>query len=294
MYFCFILEEQYRNDSMPTIVLNQLIQWGHRVDILEPQTSITCLSDLLSKNYDAYVLKTVTGGPGLSILEAAEAVGIPTINSSRAIRQVRDKAIAAALAHAQGIPMPTTYFVSDLHLLHQIPVEQFPLVIKPTNGSSCRNIHYIRNQAELANIDISTHSTNYWLAQHYEENIGFDTKLYVAGTQVFAVAKRSPLHPDIEVEKRTISITPTLHALALRVGVLFGLDIYGLDVVETKQGPMVVDINDFPSFGNVPEAAQSVATSILEATQRLQLQHPQDAKQRQMDKHRTAFTVLTA
>src|SRR5919109_1706392 len=121
MHFCFIVEEQYRNDSMPMIVLRQLIQWGHKVDILEPQTSITCLSDLLSQPYDAYVLKTVSDGPGLSILEAAEAVGIPTINRSRAIRLVRDKAIAAAIARAHGMPIPPTYFVAHPRLLKQIP-----------------------------------------------------------------------------------------------------------------------------------------------------------------------------
>jgi ribosomal protein S6--L-glutamate ligase len=267
MYFCFIVEEQYRNDSMPIIVLNQLLQWGHHVDILEPQSTITCLSNLFHQRYDAYVLKTASDGPGLSILEAAEAAGIPTINHSRAIRQARDKAVAVALAQAQGIPVPTTYFVAHPQLLDQVPIEQFPLVVKPTNGSSCRDIHFIRNPYELKNIHIGTHP-GFWLAQHYEENVGFDTKLYVAGTEVFAVAKPSPLHPEIKVEKRPIPITPALYELAMRVGALFGLDIYGVDVVETEQGPMVVDINDFPGFGNVPEAEKLIASCILEIAER--------------------------
>jgi len=84
VYFCFIVGEQYRNESMQMIVLRQLILWRHKVDVLETQTSITCLSDLLSQLYDAYVLKTVSDGPGLSLLEAAEAIGI---SNSRAISQ---------------------------------------------------------------------------------------------------------------------------------------------------------------------------------------------------------------
>ncbi len=84
MNFCFIIEEQYRKDSMPIAALEQLVQWGHTVDMLEPQATITCLSDLIHQDYDAYVLKTVSDGPGLSILEAAEAIGIPTINHSQA------------------------------------------------------------------------------------------------------------------------------------------------------------------------------------------------------------------
>src|ERR1700693_661329 len=100
MRFCFIVEAQYRNEPMPMVVAHQLVDWGHDVDVLEPQSNITCLSDIARAGYDAYVLKTVSEGPGLSILEAAEAAGIPTINQARAIRQVRDKAVASVRALA--------------------------------------------------------------------------------------------------------------------------------------------------------------------------------------------------
>jgi ribosomal protein S6--L-glutamate ligase len=278
MYFCFILEEQYRYDVMPAAVINQLQEWGHRVDVLEPQRTITCLSDLLSCHYDALVLKTVSDGPGLSILESAEAIGIPTINHSQAIRRVRDKAVAAALAYAQGIPTPTTYFISSLSLLNQVPVEQFPLVVKPSHGSSCRDIYYCDTPSDVARLNIDTAYAGPWLAQHYEENVGFDTKLYVAGTEVYAVAKRSPLHPELDVEKHPILVTPTLRNLALRIGALFGLDIYGLDVVETARGPVVVDVNDFPSFGLIPEALSQVAQRILDIAQRRKQQYLQQSE----------------
>jgi len=269
MYFCMILEEQYRYDAMPTAVLQQLRQWGHTVDVLEPRLSVTCLSRLLERAYDAYILKTVSNGPGLSILEAAEAVGIPTINHPHAIRLVRDKAVAMALAHARGIPTPMTYFVTELSLLEQLPAEYFPLVVKPTHGSSCRDIHLVRNPSALKHLHLDTYAYSSWLAQRYEENSGFDIKIYVAGHEVFAVSKPSPLHPEIEVQKHCIVLPSPLHSLALAVGNLFGLDIYGLDVVETQHGPIVVDINDFPSFGHVPEAEKLVASCILETAQRL-------------------------
>jgi len=264
MHFCFIIEDQYRNELMPLVIARQLMQWGHEVDLLEPQTTITSLSRLAQAGYDAYILKTVSDGPGLSILEAAEAAGIPTINHSHAIRQVRDKAIATTHALIHSLPVPHTYFVAHPRLLHQVPHQDYPLVIKPTNGSSCRGIYRVDSPRDLATLDIAEAGDCFFLAQHYVENSGFDTKLYVAGTQVFAVAKRSPLHPEIEVEKHLIPLTIELRELALRVGDIFGLDIYGLDVVETPNGPMVVDINDFPSFGQVPDAVSLVASHIIE------------------------------
>jgi ribosomal protein S6--L-glutamate ligase len=264
MHFCFIVEAQYRHELMPMDVARQLVRWGHDVDLLEPDMTITCLADLMSKSYDAYILKTVSDGPGLSILEAAEAAGIPTINNSRSIRLVRDKAVAAAYAHSRGLPIPLTYFVAHPGLLNQIPGRDFPLVVKPTHGSSCRDIYRVDSPSELETLEIAKAISGFYLAQRYVENSGFDIKLYVTGTNVFAVAKRSPLHPDVEVDKRLIPITQELRDLALMVGKLYGLDIYGLDVVEASQGPMVVDINDFPSFGHVPEAVSMVSFQIVQ------------------------------
>ena len=263
MHFCFIIEAQYRNETMPMAVARQLVVYGHDVDLLEPESTTIRLSDLNRGNYDAYVLKTVSDGPGLSILEAAEAAGIPTINHSHSIRLVRDKAVATSYASSHGLPIPLTYFVTHPGLLKQIPWGDYPLVVKPNNGSSSRGIYRVDSPAELEMVKIAEPKARFFLAQQYVANSGFDIKLYVAGTEVFAVAKRSPLHPHVKVEKRPIPLTLELRNMALNVGKLFGLDIYGLDVVETPQGPMVVDINDFPSFGQVPHAVALLSSHIV-------------------------------
>ena len=270
MRFCFIIEHEYRNDPMPMVVADQLLMWGHSVDILEPHETVTCLSTLREQGYDAYVLKTVADGPGFSILEAAEAVGIPTINNSRAIRLVRDKAVAAAFARANGLPIPPTYFVAHPRLLHQIPIEDYPLVVKPSNGSSCRGIYRINTPEELTELEIAEANDSFFLAQHYAENTGYDVKVYVTGREVYAaIAKKSPLHNS--VEERFIPLTPQLRRLALDVGKIFGLDIYGIDVVETPQGLAILDINDFPSFGGVPRAVIRVAEYVLHAAKRAEM-----------------------
>jgi ribosomal protein S6--L-glutamate ligase len=284
MRFCFIVEEQYRRDPMPLVIADQLLQWGHTVDVLEPQSMVVCLSDLLERGYDAYVLKTLSDGPGLSILEAAEAVGIPTINQSRAIRLVRDKAVAAAFARAHGLPIPPTYFVAHPRLLKQIPLEDYPIVVKPSNGSSCRGIYRINSPEELTALEIAEENDSFFLAQRYAENTGFDIKLYVTGQEVFAVAKKSPLHPD--VDEHLMPLTPALRKLALDVGKIFGLDIYGLDVVETPQGLAVIDINDFPSFGGVPRAVARVSEYVLHAAKRAEMQRT--ARMRRNLRRRTA------
>jgi len=277
MYFCFIVEEQYRHDSMPMVIAERLLQWGHTVDLLEPSETVTCLSDLTRKGYDAYVLKTVAGGPGLSILQAAEAAGIPTINNSRSIGLVRDKTIATAFAHAQGLPVPHTYFIAHPRLLKKIPEKDYPLVVKPSNGSSCRGIYRLSSPADLAKLEIAAPHPCFFLAQHYVENAGYDIKLYVIGKDVYSVARKSPLHPEVEVEEQLIPLRLEWRKLARRVGEIFGLEIYGLDVVETSNGPVVVDINDFPSFGHVPGAVSRVSDYILHIAEQARLKRRRKA-----------------
>lgn len=270
MRFCFLVEEQYRNDAMPLVIADQLLQWGHQVDVLEPQTAVTCLTDLAEQGYDAYVLKSLADGPGMSILEAAESVGIPTINNSRSIRLVRDKAVAAAYARARGLPIPQTYFVSHPRLLQQIPASEYPIVVKPSNGSSNRDIYLLRSPDDLQQMAITEDHESFFLAQHYAENAGFDLKVYVTGGEVYAaVAKKSVLHGAME--DHFVPLSPQIRRLALKVGKLFGLDIYGLDVVETPQGPAILDINDFPSFGRVPRAVMRISEYVLHAAKRAEL-----------------------
>jgi ribosomal protein S6--L-glutamate ligase len=108
---CFIVEARYENHVMTGAVMDVLRSWGHEVDILRPDGMVADLWDLLftdSARYDAFVLKTVSDGPGQTLLDAAGAAGIPTVNDHRAIRLARDKAVAAVCARAAGIPFPTT------------------------------------------------------------------------------------------------------------------------------------------------------------------------------------------
>jgi ribosomal protein S6--L-glutamate ligase len=266
---CFIVEERYENDVMPGAVVDVLRSCGHHVDVLRPSGMVTDLWELLptdAARYDAFVLKTVSEGPGLSLLDAAAAAGVTTVNDYRAIRLARDKAVAAVRARAAGIPFPRTWFASRTGLLDQIPADAYPLVVKPNSGSSLRDVYRVNGPAELARLDID--DTTRMLAQPYLPNPGHDLKLYNPGDEVFATVKRSPLHPGAEVVEEQIPVTPELRNLARAVGRVFGLDIYGIDVVETARGYVVLDVNDFPSFGNVPHAPWRLARTVLRVTRR--------------------------
>src|SRR5919197_4104587 len=76
-----------------------------------------------------------------------------------------------------------------------------------------RHWKQVDRPADLAKLKIAKADHGFFLAQRYVENAGFDIKLYVAGTEVYAVAKRSPLHPDVHVDQGLLPVTPALREL---------------------------------------------------------------------------------
>lgn len=270
MRFCFIVERQYLDAEMPLAVARCLEADGHVVDVLEPHAGPTCVSDLYDREdrlpYDAYVLKTLSDGPGLSILAAAGAAGIYTINHWRSIRLVRDKAAVIARARRHGLPVPDTYFLSTPDLLARMPPERYPLVVKPNRGGAGQSVHLVDHPSQLASLLPDLEGGRHLLAQDYVRNEGYDVKLYNTGGEVFAVRWPSPLHGYRPVSPELLPVSPELRRLAVEFGRVFRLGIFGIDVVRSARGWVAVDVNDFPSFHQVPDAASRLAATVVRKT----------------------------
>ncbi|MFD3806833.1 RimK family alpha-L-glutamate ligase [Streptomyces sp. NPDC058611] len=264
MRLCFLVEEHYRHDGMPNEVIRQLTDWGHRVDVVRPGGSLLRMTEVVRTGaHDAWVLKTVSGGPGLTLLEAAAAAGMTTVNDARSIRGVRDKALAAAIGRDRGLPLPTTYAAAAPELLGEIPASEYPLVVKPADGSSGRAVHLLSSPDRLAAMLPVLAGEGMLIAQPYVPNAGIDIKVYAVGGELFATERCSPLHPDPSVRERRVPLSAEVAAIAAQVGAVYGLDLYGVDVLLGPDGPVVVDVNDFPSFRQVPDAAARVARAVL-------------------------------
>ncbi|MET7622189.1 hypothetical protein [Streptomyces sp. NPDC005408] len=264
MRLCFLVEEHYRHDGMPIEVIRQLTSWGHQVDVLRPGGSLLRMTEAVrAGTHDAWVLKTVSGGPGLTLLEAAASAGMTTVNDARSIRGVRDKALAAAIGRSRGLPLPPTYAAARPELLAEIPSSEYPLVVKPADGSSGRAVYLVSSPDRLAAMVPELAREGMLIAQPYVANPGIDVKVYCVGGELYATERCSPLHPDRAVQERRVPLSAEVAAIVAQVGAVYGLDLYGVDVVLGPDGPVVVDVNDFPSFRQVPDAAARVARAVL-------------------------------
>jgi glutathione synthase/RimK-type ligase-like ATP-grasp enzyme len=54
--------------------------------------------------------------------------------------------------------------------------------------------------------------------------------------------------------------------LASRCRRAFGLDLYGIDCIPTDDGPVVIEVNEFPNYTGVPQASERLADYVLERT----------------------------
>ncbi|MFE1769401.1 RimK family alpha-L-glutamate ligase [Streptomyces angustmyceticus] len=272
MRLCFLVEEQYRHDGMPLDVIRQLDAWGHQVDVRWPGRSLISLSDAIrAGSHDAWVLKTVSGGPGLTLLEAAATAGLTTVNDVRAIRGVRDKALAAVIARGAGLPVPVTYAAARPEEFAAIPEAEFPIVVKPADGSSGRAVRLVATPDRLRDPagpagagDPGALDGGLLIAQPYVPNSGTDLKVYSVAGELYATERCSPLHPAHAVRERQVPLTPEIARIAADIGTVFGLDLYGVDILLGPDGPVAVDINDFPSFRQVPDAVARVSAAIVD------------------------------
>jgi ribosomal protein S6--L-glutamate ligase len=184
-----------------------------------------------------------------------------TINRQAAISAVHNKAQMSIALAASGLPIPQTFLGSIEYLAKKIPRELYPIILKPIFGDNSRGLLVIGNSEEMAQ---TAWDEPIALAQRYFQTDGYDLKLYGIGDEIWAVRKRSPFNqPQADVTEGVVTLTPDLQELGRRCGQLFGLDLFGVDCILTEEGPLVIEINDYPNYTNVPHANARLANYVV-------------------------------
>lgn len=225
--------------------------------------------DRLRPQHDLYILKSHTE-LSLSLAEILHSQGAAMLNPYASCIAVQDKIAASRRLCAANIPTPRCWVTEDFSLLKPL-VARRPLIIKPYRGHRGVGVQIVREPDDLERLPKPSTPV---LIQEYIPGNGLDVKVYVVGKEVFAVSKPfSPL--SFTQSGRPYPVAPELRAIALRCGEVFGLGLYGLDVIESPAGPVVVDLNYFPGYKGVPDVAPLIADYIeAYAEGRVRLQPP--------------------
>jgi ribosomal protein S6--L-glutamate ligase len=242
-------------------VARLLSERGVDVDPLYPDEEAADLGRLRVE-HDLYVLKSGTE-TALSLAGALHACGASILNPYPVAAACRDKVMTTQLLRAAGVPLPDSYVAARPEQLKPL-LERGPLVVKPSRGSQGRGVHVVRTAAELAEVKAGAHPL---LAQRYKEPKGRDRKLYRIGERVFGVKRTWPARTYEDKLGEPFPVSDELREIVWRCGTAIGIDLYGVDVIESDCA-YVVDMSSFPGFKGVPDAAALLADYIYEAGRR--------------------------
>lgn len=265
----FIVERRYLRQDMPGAAIRALAKRGVASDVICPQdgrfdpaTGVLRSGDGATFKLDDYavIVTRNRNALGLAMLSYADAAGILAINTHASTRQVRNKAKMGIALSQAGVQCARTVLADNIAALAELEPDWFPLILKATYGDNSQGLRLVRRPEDLAYIRWGDQLV---LAQHYLPNDGFDLKLYVVGRQVFVVRKPSPFNGDPNVLPELVKPGEQMIDIALRCGTAFGLEIYGVDSMDTPEGLVVIEVNEYPNFTGVPTAAEHIADYIL-------------------------------
>lgn len=242
-------------------VAGLLTRRGASVERIYPDEAVTHLTKL-DPSHDLYVLKSGTD-TALSVAGALHAAGATILNPYPVAAACRDKIVLTQVLRRAGVPCPDTFVAGSPSQLEPL-LARGPLVLKPYRGSQGRGVRIVRTRAELASSD---NDRGPFFAQLYHQPSGRDRKLYCIGDAIYGVKRVWPVTSYEDKLGEPFRVGDELRAIARRCGAAFGIELYGLDVVETEDGPFVVDFSSFPGFKGVPDAAAALANVIWKAAQ---------------------------
>lgn len=249
---------QPSNSYMP-VVMQMLRERGVVVNVIHPSEYAIDVSTVRVE-HDLYVLKNTTG-LALSIAGALHAQGATVVNPYPVTVALRDRIVAARTLQAAGVPTPATYIARPSSRLASL-IAEGPLVVKPYQGSETFAVRIVGSVAELNAVPAGKEPV---FAQRYHAPQGRDRKIYRIGEQLFGVRKIFPARTEEEKHGQPFRLTPELCEIASRCGRAFGIDLYGVDIVESEGKPLVVDMNSMPGFKGVPDAPRHLAAYFLAA-----------------------------
>jgi ribosomal protein S6--L-glutamate ligase len=212
---------------------------------------------------------------GTAVLRHFETMGIYTLNESIAISRSRDKFRSLQLLARKGIPMPLTSFAQspdDTEDLIRM-VGGAPLVIKLLEGTQGKGVVLAdshQSAVSIINAFKEMHA-NILVQEFIKESHGTDIRCLVIGDKVIASIKRQAkegeFRANVHQGGKAMKVKLSAHerALAVASAKAMGLKVAGVDLIRSKNGTLVLEINSSPGLEGIEKATQmNIASKIIE------------------------------
>jgi [lysine-biosynthesis-protein LysW]---L-2-aminoadipate ligase len=191
-------------------------------------------------------------------LRALRRWGIPTLNDAEAVRLCDDKAENSLALESAGIPTPRTLIAFDVaSAIRACETVGYPAVLKPVTGSWGRLLARVNGPEQARAVldqkkELGSFHHAIFYVQEYVEKPDRDIRAYVVGDRVLAASYRTAKHWVTNAARGAESvpcpITPDIEVLALRACSAVGARLAGVDLIETRDGLAVIEVNTGGEF----------------------------------------------
>jgi ribosomal protein S6--L-glutamate ligase len=248
---------------------------GHEVDVLDTlRFSVLMESghpflfydDHSVDDYHAVVprIGASVGFHGTLVVRQFERMGIYTPSSARGIQLSRDKLSGIQLLASHDIGIPATAFACGkrgvLRAIEQ--VGGAPVVIKLLEGSQGIGV-ILAESAKTAETIVETlrsKKQNVLIQRFVRESRGRDIRALVVGGRVVAAMRRiaqgdefrSNVHRGGRVEP--VELDASYVQTAILAARILELEVAGVDLLESAEGPLVTEVNSSPGLHGVETA----------------------------------------
>lgn len=203
---------------------------------------------------------------GTAVLRQFEQIDVFCANSSNGVTNSRDKLRSLQILSRHRIGIPQTTFVRDSNDV--VPaierVGGSPVVIKLLEGTQGVGV-ILADSVKIAQAIIETlHAKqhNVLIQKFVAESRGRDIRAIVVGDQVVATMRRvaqadefrSNVHRGGRVEK--VELNDEYRETAVRAAQIMGLRVAGVDLLESNEGPLIMEVNSSPGLQGIETATQ--------------------------------------
>lgn len=195
---------------------------------------------------------------GLAVLRQFEIQGVFPLNESVAIGRSRDKLRALQILAREGIGLPVTAFAHGPRKADDVikEVGGVPVVIKLLEGAQGVGVILAETEASARSIieAFSAANVNIMVQEYVPEASGSDIRAFVIDGEVVAATKRIGRPGEFRANVHRggtaveIDLTAEERRIALRAAGAVGLNVSGVDMVRSKRGPLVMEVNSSPGL----------------------------------------------
>ena len=212
---------------------------------------------------------------GVAVLRHMEQLGIWTANTGQGILQSRDKLHASQILARNKIPVPKTTYVRDI--IDVEPAIDFvgglPVVIKVTQGTQGQGVflrHTIHESRSLIQGLLLT-GKSVLVQEYIAESHGKDIRALVVGDRVVAAMRRKAGAGSFAVittstaQSKKSKLVRNSKSKRVVQRAFLGLNIAGVDLLESNHGPLVLEVNSSPGLEGIEKASGvNVAGEIID------------------------------